>query len=191
MAAIVGAIGSAVGAVAGAMKDTMDLPTGEWVDQAAVVDAPCLITCLCPICSCIPVYMTWGKLMSEEALKWTLMVVLGYIVGSVGMLLFLILLFVPGLEFLSSAGSCCPWIGCVIGLVQQRKALGTWMNIPEEQLADPKAMACACCCTCFQLSAEQQSVDKWISSTMLCQAPLKAAHEAKKKLDGALDSAGA
>merc|ERR550514_53544 len=90
------------------------------------------------------------------------------------------------------------WLGTVIGypvlmmcttagLIQQRKALGTWMNIPEEKLAEPKDIACACCCCCFPASAESRSVDEWASKTMLINAPLKAAHEAKKAIDATVD----
>ena len=62
------------------------------------------------------------------------------------------------------------------------------MNIEEEKLATPMDMFCALCCCCFLVSAESRSVDDWMSKTMLVQAPLKAAHEAKKQLDQAAGS---
>jgi len=182
MAGIVGAVAGAVKEVAGQVAGAVQLPEGKWVDAGPACDLPCLISGLCP-CSCIATYMTWTKLMPDEAQKQALIVCCGYCIGLIISIVFSVIdSVVQAGGILALIGGFFILIGQAVALVLERKKLGEWLNIPEEKRAEPAAMACACCCCCFQMSQESKSVDEWLSTTMLMGPALMAAHEANKAL---------
>lgn len=197
MAALVGGVMKAAGAAFDAASD-MKLPEGEWTECGPSCSIPCCLTCL-PTCSCISVYMTWMKLMPTEAVPRALWQTLANCVGMfftiVGSALLGAGAAVEGMAFLAVIGlimapcfSCCQtW-----GLYEQRKRLGSWMNMPKEKQEDMmQGVCCHCCCPCFQTGAEGATVDTWLSTYFLMGPALQAAWIAKEKLEGAAKGAGA
>lgn len=189
MAAVMGAVQKGVEGVKDAVKgvvDQVDLPQGQWEETGAMCDGSCCLGCICP---CIQTYVVWGKLMMDDAQKMGCFVFLGYCIGLILSVVIGWVAGMTGIGALRLLGLPFFLLCQAAGIVNQRKKLGAWMNIPEEKLAEPKDMACACCCWCFAFGAENKTVENWMSTTMLVQAPLKAAHEAKKMMDSAVGQA--
>jgi len=176
----------------------MKLPQHEWTPCGPSCSLPCFIT-FCAPCSCIAVYMNWMKIMPTEAVPralWqTLANCVGFFFAFIGSMMFSLgLIAIDGTIFILVGGAlmfcfpaCQTW-----GLYEQRKRLGSWMNMKKEDQTDlMQGCCCNFCCACFQVGAEGATVDTWLSTYFLMGPALQAAWVAQKNLSAAAQGAGA